>query len=106
MSYCTWIADLVCRPLALKHNSVTNVPQQEKILEYRNDETMRDHSQALRDISSGQKSESEIMTRLTRQTAQDSKMLKTLTVIASLYLPPTLLAVRTSTEAHNIFTTD
>lgn len=54
---------------------------------------MQDHSQALRNIASAQKSEGENMTRLTRQTAQDSKMLKALTVMAILYLPATLLAV-------------
>ncbi|KAM0802246.1 hypothetical protein BDR22DRAFT_887911 [Usnea florida] len=79
MSQCTWTANL-----------------QERILEYRNDETMRAHSQALRDIASAQRSEGETMTSLTRQTAQDSKMLKALTIVASLYLPPTLLAVYAS----------
>lgn len=67
--------------------------QHEKILEYRNDETMQTHSQALRDLASAQKTEAENMTRLTRQTAQDSKMLKALTVMATLYLPASLLAV-------------
>ena len=57
---------------------------------------MRAHSQALRDIASAQRSEGETMTKLTRQTAQDSKMLKALTIVASLYLPPTLLAVYNS----------
>ncbi|KAL8916948.1 MAG: hypothetical protein Q9208_008269 [Pyrenodesmia sp. 3 TL-2023] len=75
IEHCTWTANL-----------------QEKILEYRNDETMQTHSQALRDFASAQKTEAENMTRLTRQTAQDSKMLKALTVMATLYLPATLLA--------------
>ncbi len=55
---------------------------------------MQTHSQALRDLAAAQKTEAENMTRLTRQTAQDSKMLKALTVMATLYLPATLLAVR------------
>ena len=54
---------------------------------------MQIHSQALRDFASAQKSEGENMTRLMRKTAQDSKMLKALTVMASLYLPASLLAV-------------
>ncbi|KAL8896737.1 MAG: hypothetical protein Q9207_007562, partial [Kuettlingeria erythrocarpa] len=74
IEHCSWTANL-----------------QEKILEYRNDETMQTHSQALRDLAAAQKTEAENMTRLTRQTAQDSKMLKALTVIATLYLPATLL---------------
>ena len=37
------------------------------------------------------------MTRLAKQTAQDSKLLKALTVMASLYLPASLLAVSSPT---------
>ena len=54
---------------------------------------MQSHSQALRDLAEAQKGEAEKMTRLTRQTALDSKMLKALTVMATLYLPAGLLAV-------------
>ncbi|KAI4175203.1 MAG: hypothetical protein LQ346_008105, partial [Caloplaca aetnensis] len=102
IEHCSWTANLV------RKNSITNLPvafaphplrhhlarrpHQEKILEYRNDETMQTHSQALRDLAAAQKTEAENMTRLTRQTAQDSKMLKALTVMATLYLPATLLA--------------
>ena len=56
---------------------------------------MQNHSRALCDIASAQKLEGERMTRLTRQTAQDSKMLKALTIMATLYLPASLLAVGT-----------
>lgn len=63
------------------------MPKLEKILEYRN-------SQALRLIASAQRLDGEIMARLSKHMAQDSNLFRTLTMMASLYLPAFLLAVR------------
>lgn len=54
---------------------------------------MQEHTQALRELAAAQKCEARNVTYLTKQTAQDSKLLKTLTVMATLYLPASLLAV-------------
>ena len=64
------------------------------MLEYRNDKTMQEHSLALRRLAADQKVESEHMAKLALQTVRDSKMLKSLTGLATLYLPASLLAVR------------
>lgn len=64
------------------------------MLEFRNDETMQEHSLALRQLAADQKAESEHMARLSLQTVRDSKLLKSLTGLATLYLPASLLAVR------------
>jgi hypothetical protein len=54
---------------------------------------MQQYSRTLRDFAAAQRVEAESTARLLRQTAQDSRMLKALTVMASLYLPASLLAV-------------
>lgn len=64
------------------------------MLEYRNDKTMQEHNVALRQLAADQKAESEHTARLALQTVRDSKMLKSLTGLATLYLPASLLAVR------------
>ena len=66
------------------------------MLEFRNDESMQEHNVSLRQLSADQKAESEHMARLTSQTVRDSKLLKSLTALATLYLPASLLAVSQS----------
>ena len=48
----------------------------------------------MKDVAIETKKENETLTRLAAQTANDSKTLKALTLIATIYLPATFLAVR------------
>lgn len=64
------------------------------MLEYRNDKTMQERSLASRQLAADQKVASEHTAKLALQTVRDSKMLKSLTGLATLYLPASLLAVR------------
>jgi Mg2+ and Co2+ transporter CorA len=80
---------------------ITQTNQLSKILEYRNDEAIRlseeairSNGEALKQITSAIRTENEKFNQLTTQTAQDSKMMKALTFLATLYLPASLIAVR------------
>ena len=48
----------------------------------------------MKDVAIETKKENETLTKLAAQTANDSKTHKALTVIATIYLPATFLAVR------------
>ena len=86
-SRCSWTSSLVYIQRAyLKAHFFADDQWLEKILEYRND-------QALRDIASAQKQGTEQMAKLAKQTAQDSTLLKALSMMGAFYLPATLLAV-------------
>ncbi|CZR67836.1 uncharacterized protein PAC_17735 [Phialocephala subalpina] len=63
-----------------------------RILDFRNHEAMYEQEQALRHIALASKIENENMAKLTRQAAQDSKFIKALTMLATMYLPATLIA--------------
>lgn len=80
---------------------ITESNQLSKILEYRNDEAIRhseeairSNGEALKQITSAIRTENEKFNELTTQTAQDSKTIKALTFLATLYLPASLIAVR------------
>lgn len=71
-----------------------------KILEYRNDEAIQESGIArhttldvMKDVAIETKKENEGLAKLAAQTAKDSKTLKTLTLIATIYLPAIFLAV-------------
>lgn len=55
---------------------------------------MQEHSLASRQLAADQKVASEHTAKLALQTVRDSEMLKSLTGLATLYLPASLLAVR------------
>ena len=67
--------------------------QLSKILEFRHDESMRIQTSALAQLSSDQKVATEHVEQLQIQTARDSRLLKSLTALATLYLPASLIAV-------------
>lgn len=54
---------------------------------------MRTWSQALAQVSSDQKTATEHMAKIQTQAASDSRLLKSLTILATLYLPASLVAV-------------
>ena len=71
-----------------------------KILEYRNDENLTRNGialhrdiEALRDIANHSKRENETLVRLAEQSKKDGRALKALSVLGTLYLPATLVAV-------------
>jgi Mg2+ and Co2+ transporter CorA len=71
-----------------------------KILELRDMESLRETNRAmqlnlivLQTIATQSQGETEILSRVARQTQKDSITLKVLTLIATIYLPATLLAV-------------
>ena len=68
--------------------------QLEKILEFRHDEALQTQNQALARLSSEQKVAVEQIAQLQTQTTNDSRLLKSLTALATLYLPASLVAVR------------
>ncbi|KAF2658083.1 hypothetical protein K491DRAFT_294685 [Lophiostoma macrostomum CBS 122681] len=72
--------------------SFSSVGRKCKILDFRNNEAMQNHERALQQIATDSRSEGENMVRLARQAARDSKLLKALTMLATLYLPASLLA--------------
>ena len=71
-----------------------------KILEYRNDENLTRNGialhkdiETLRDIAYHSKRENETLVRLAEQSRRDGRALKALSVLGTLYLPATLVAV-------------
>jgi hypothetical protein len=70
-----------------------STPQLEKILQFRNDELRERNSLALRQIATETRNENEIMTKHAENSVRDSKLLKALTMLATMYLPATLFAV-------------
>ena len=81
------------------------------ILNFRGNETLQeiDHAirsnlEVLRGITSSNQRESATLTDLARQGQRDSKMLKVLSFIVVMYVPATLLAVRTSGPSSLIWT--
>lgn len=81
------------------------------ILEYRNDESIHKTSQALTGnvavlgrIANDTKRENERMARISEQSSKDSRAMRVLTFVATLYLPATFMAV--SSEICVIFLAD
>jgi len=71
-----------------------------KILEYRNDENLTRNGVALhkdietlRDIAYHAKRENETLVKLAEQSRKDGRALKALSVLGTLYLPATFIAV-------------
>ena len=71
------------------------------MLEYRNDENLKRNAialhkdiETLRDIANHNKRENETLVRLAEQSRKDGRALKALSVLGTLYLPATLIAVR------------
>lgn len=94
-----WIMDMVsCVPRI--YSLAANHCKLGKILDFRNNEAMQNHETALRQIASESHTESENMVHLAKQTARDSKLLKALTILATMYLPSSLLAVSMPTTNH------
>jgi hypothetical protein len=72
---------------------VAHGSQLEKILDSRHDESMRAQAKLLAQLSLDQKGTNDQVAQLQMQTAADSKMLNSLTVLATLYLPINLVLV-------------
>ena len=70
--------------------------QLEKILDFRQGEASQTQNQALARLSSDQKVAVEQIAQLQIQATKDSRLLKSLTALATLYLPASLVAVRVS----------
>ena len=68
--------------------------QLEKILEFRHGESLQTQNQALARLSSDHKVAVEQIAHLQTQSTNDSRLLKSLTALATLYLPASLVAVR------------
>lgn len=71
-----------------------------RIIDFRNDESIRETHSAiqaslgtLQNIAAQSLQKNEILSRVAQQGRYDSKILKVLTVIATIYLPATLTAV-------------
>lgn len=76
-----------------------------KILEYRNKEeisrsgaALHKDIESLRDIAYHTRRENEALVRLAEQSRNDGRALKALSVLGTLYLPATFVAVRTSLQ--------
>ena len=76
-----------------------------KILEFRNDESLTKSSialhkdiETLRDLAYHSKRESESLVKLAEQSRKDGRALKALSVLGTLYLPATLVAVSTNSK--------
>ena len=87
-------------PISYKYTQLPNFIQLSKILDCRNGRTIRDTNVAmeqnlsiLRTLGIDSKVESDLIVRLARQSYKDSKTLKALTVVATAYLPASLIAV-------------
>lgn len=83
----------------LLYRTNPNRTQLSEILQYRNDEagkriieTIREHNKSTEELSRVSARESEAIAELIKQSRQDSRIVKALTVVASLYLPATMVA--------------
>lgn len=64
-----------------------------RILEFRHNESMRTQTQALTQLSKDQNASAEQTAQVQVAMSNDSRLLKALTVLATLYLPASLVAV-------------
>jgi hypothetical protein len=94
LEYSIGTASLVCYPrkTIFAHLSLTAL-KLGKILELRHNESMRTQTQSLTQLSMGQTTATEQVARLQAAMTNDSRLLKGLTVLATLYLPASLVAV-------------
>lgn len=83
------------------------VPQLSKILEFRNDKAVQQSYKAsqsslrvLERISVEGREENTLLLRLAQQSQKDSRTLTALTVVATFYLPASLIAVRQTSKEH------
>jgi hypothetical protein len=94
LEHASWVAVMVGERSKLDNGLRANFyPKLKDILDYRHDEAIRVNSQSLRDIASDSNRESQIIATITKEGAADSKSLKALTILATLYLPASLFAV-------------
>ncbi|KAF8526173.1 hypothetical protein BDD12DRAFT_985012 [Trichophaea hybrida] len=63
-----------------------------KIMDFRNDELLRVNSYSLKDVAKETASENKAMVTIAKQSLSDSRMVKITTVIATIYLPLSLVA--------------
>lgn len=76
----------------------SNMIQILKILDFRNDEAIRENGTALRDLAAGASSENQFIVTIAEKTRKDSKVMRVATIIAIFYLPASLVAVRTTSN--------
>ena len=87
-----------------------NYSQLLHILQSRNNESIHEQSralksdiQALKGIANDTRLQSESIAGFTRQAGRDSQSIKALTIVATMYLPASLLAVRDPARSESRF---